>query len=341
MSVIPKTMRASVLTKAKTLEIQERPLPKLSPDEVLIQVASVGVCGSDVQFYEEGRLSDWIVTEPLVLGHEASGTIVAVGADIASERIGERVAIEPQRPSITSDETRRGAYNLDPAMEFYAVPGVDGAFQEFVTIQSHFAFAIPDSISFDAAALAEPLSVAIATAQKAEFTIGQRIFIAGAGPIGLITAQVARAYGAREIIVSDISDKRLEAALENGATSVMNAAQESPAGLEADAFVDASGAEKAVHSGINAVRPGGHAVLVGMGPADMKLPVSTIMNKEILLTGVFRYANTWPTAINLLADGIVKLDSLVTGHFGLEQVGAALESTHLPDTLKSIVVPSG
>lgn len=335
----PEEMRASVLMRARTLELQNRPVPTPAPDEVLIKVASVGVCGSDVHFYDEARLGDWVVESPLVLGHEASGTIVAAGDSVPSERIGQRVAIEPQRPSPHSPETLRGDYNLDPEMRFYAVPGVDGAFQEYVTIPAHFAFPVPDTISDDAAALMEPLSVAIATARKAALSPGQRVFISGAGPIGLITAQVARAYGVREVVVSDVSPPRRAAAFEYGATATLDPKRESAQELNVDAFIDASGVESAVREGILAVRSGGHAVLVGMGSAEMSLPVGKIMNKEINLTGVFRYTNTWPTAINLVTDGQVELDSLVTGHFGIEQVGAALESTRLPETLKSIVTP--
>lgn len=333
-------MRASVLTEAQKIELHERPVPKPARDEVLVQVTSVGVCGSDVHFYEEGKLGDWIVKDPLVLGHEAAGIVAGVGADVSPNRIGERVSIEPQRPSHASVETLRGQYNLDPAMQFYATPGVDGAFQEYVAIQSHFAFAVPDSISDDAAALLEPLSVGIATARKANLAPGQRVFIAGAGPIGLITAQVARAYGVREVIVSDTDPNRLKAAHRFGATSVINASKESIEYLAADAFIDASGAEAAIRAGIKAVRPAGHVVLVGMGAQNMSLPVTTIMNGELQLTGVFRYTNTWPTAINLVADGQVELDALVTGHFGLQNVGEALASTRKPGTLKPIVVPS-
>lgn len=337
----PDTMRASVLTAARSLEIQQRPVPTPAGDEVLIKVSAVGICGSDVHFYQDGQLGDWTVREPLVLGHEAAGQIVAVGADVAEGRIGERVAIEPQHPCPTSPETLGGRYNLDPHMRFYAVPGVDGAFQEYVTIQAHFAFPVPETISDDAAALMEPLSVAIAAARKAELTVGARVHIAGAGPIGLLMAQVARAYGAREILVSDIAAGRRTAALRFGATDVLDPAQQEPPARSVDTFIDASGANPAVTAGIGAVRPAGRVVLVGMGAKEMTLPVSTIMDREIVLTGVFRYTNTWPTAIGMAVDGIVDLDAMVTGHYGLADVAAALDSTSAPGTLKSIVNPAG
>ncbi|GAB3602972.1 NAD(P)-dependent alcohol dehydrogenase [Microbacterium aureliae] len=335
-------MRAAVLMEAGRIEIEQRPVPQPAPDEVLVRVTAVGVCGSDVHFYHDGALGDWTVTEPLVLGHESGGVIVAVGSDVDPARVGERVSIEPQHPSSTSAETLRGEYNLDPDMRFFAVPGTDGAFQEYVTIQSHFAHAVPDSVSDHAAALMEPLSVAIATARKAHFAPGDRVLITGAGPVGIALTQVARAYGAVEIIVSDISEGRRRAALAFGATSTFDpqqtAAKDAAPGV--DAFVDASGAASAVRSGIEAVRPGGHVVLVGMGAPEIALPITVIQNRELIVTGVFRYANTWPTAIALVADGRVDLDAMVTGTFPLDEVSAALHSTADPDTIKSVVVPS-
>ncbi|MCE7482986.1 NAD(P)-dependent alcohol dehydrogenase [Microbacterium profundi] len=338
---IPEHMLASVLTRPGHVELQERRVPTPAADEVLVRVTAVGVCGSDVHFFHEGRLGDWVVDEPLVLGHESGGVIVAVGADVSQERVGERVSIEPQHPSTTSAETMRGDYNLDPHMRFYAVPGTDGAFQEYVTIQSHFAFAIPDSVSDWAAALLEPLSVAVATGRKAAFSVGDRVLITGAGPVGLAVAQVARASGAAEVLVSDISGSRRSAALRFGATTALDPITDADAirAAGADSFVDASGAAAAVRSGIDALRPGGRAVLVGMGLPELALPITHIQNKELVLTGVFRYANTWPAAIALVASGQVDLDGMVTGTFSLDRVEDALGSTTGPDTIKSVVEP--
>src|SRR5699024_2366031 len=192
---------------------------------------SVGVCGSDVHYYEHGRIGDYVVNAPLILGHEVGGQIVAVGDQVDPARIGQRVAIEPQRCCRTCDFCRSGQYNLCPHMEFYATPPVDGAFCEYVTIQDDFAFEIPDSISDHAAALIEPLSVGIAAAQKAMLDVGQSILIAGAGPIGILTAQVARAYGASEVIVSDPNPHRRDLATSYGATRVIDPASERVEGL--------------------------------------------------------------------------------------------------------------
>lgn len=341
MSSLPGRMKACVLTGPRTLEIQERDLPTFADDEVLIEVSAVGVCGSDVHFWREGSLGDWVVDQPLVLGHESAGRIVAVGAGVTSRRIGQRVSIEPQRPDATSSETLAGRYNLDPSMQFYATPGVDGAFCQYVTIQSHFAWPVPDSISDDAAALMEPLSVAIAAAKKARFTAGARVLITGAGPIGILITQVARAYGAREVIVSDPSAFRRDQAIRFGATRVIDPITETigEPRLTVDAFIEASGATTAIQQGIGQVRPAGRVILVGMGTSDMSLPVTLIQNRELVVTGTFRYANTWPTAIDLVTRGVIDLDSMVTGHFRLSDAEAALTSTGQQGVLKSIVNP--
>lgn len=189
---LPTTMTASVLTPGLELVLEQRQVPVPDADQVLVQVSSVGVCGSDVHYFREGRIGDFVVDAPIVLGHEAAGTIVAVGSAVTPARIGERVSIEPQRPSFDSAQTLAGHYNLDPQMEFYATPPVDGAFAEFVLIQSVFAHRVPESVSDDAAALVEPLSVGIAAARKAALDPADRVLISGAGPIGLIMAQVAR-----------------------------------------------------------------------------------------------------------------------------------------------------
>lgn len=335
---LPTTMRASVLVRAGELTVATRPVPIPSADQVIVRVNAVGICGSDVHYFHEGRIGDFVVEEPLVLGHEAGGTIVAVGADIDDARVGERVSIEPQHPCRVCEFCRSGRYNLCPRIAFYATPPIDGAFAEYVAIQGDFAYTVPDSVSDDAAALMEPLSVAIAAVQKAGVRPGSRVLITGAGPIGIVTAQTARAFGATEIVISDPMAERREVALRFGATAAVDPAA-GPLGSGYDAFVDASGSPVAVKQGISALKPGGIAVLVGMGADEIALPVSTIQNRELIVTGIFRYANTWPTAIELVASGAVDLDALVTGSFGLAEVREALDSASHPSTLKSIVRP--
>ncbi|WP_206489753.1 NAD(P)-dependent alcohol dehydrogenase [Rhodococcus sp. KRD162] len=332
-------MQASVLTRAHEIHTEDRPVPTPAHDEVLVQVTAVGVCGSDAHYYREGRIGDYVVDGPLVLGHEAAGVVVAVGSGVSETRIGQRVSIEPQRPDPTSAQSRAGRYNLCPAMEFFATPPIDGALAEYVLIQSTFAHEVPDTITDEAAALFEPLSVGIASAQKAAISPGSSVLIAGAGPVGLVTAQVARAFGATEVIVTDLDASRRANAERFGATRVLDPTTEDVRTLTVDAFIDASGAARAVVDGIHAVRPAGNVVLVGMGGSDYPLPISVIQNRELLLTGVFRYANTWPVARALVESGMVDLDAMVTSRFGLDRVEDALNADKLPGSIKAVVIP--
>ncbi len=338
----PGTMRASVMTGVRSLKIEDRPVPSPGAHEVLVEVAAVGVCGSDVHYYRHGRIGDFVVEAPMILGHELSGRIAAVGEGVDEGRIGQRVAVEPQHPCRRCRQCRAGRYNLCPQMKFYATPPVDGAFCRYVTIDAEMAHPVPDSMSDEAAALLEPLSVAIATMRKAHVTPGSSMLIAGAGPIGVICAQAARAFGAARIVVSDPLPSRRERVLRFGATEVLDPTTDDVAALDpqVDAFVDASGAAPAVVSGIQAVGPAGHVVLVGMGSGDFALPIGYIQNMEINVTGVFRYTDTWPAAIHLVSSGAVDLDALVTGRYDLDHVADALDSDSDPASLKSIVVPS-
>jgi L-iditol 2-dehydrogenase len=337
-SAPPSTMRAAVLSGPQAISLEQRPVPAVAPDEVLVKVAAVGVCGSDVHYYRDGRIGDFVVDGPLVLGHEVSGRIVATGEEVGPGRIGERVAIEPQRPCRVCLQCKAGRYNLCPHMRFYATPPVDGAFCEYVVIQADFAHPVPNSVSDEAAALLEPLSVGIWAARKAGVVPGSRVLIAGAGPIGVITAQAVRAFGAAEVIVSDPVEDRRRLAERFGATRTLDPAAEDVADLGVDAFIDASGATPAVKSGIAAVRGGGTVVLVGMGADEIPLPIPLIQSRELSVTGVFRYTDTWPVAAGLVASGQVRLDDLITARFGLDDVEKALNADQDPGSLKTMVV---
>jgi L-iditol 2-dehydrogenase len=332
-------MRAAVLVEPGRIEMESRPVPRPAPGDVLVRVSSVGVCGSDTHYYRHGRIGGFVVEAPLVLGHEAAGTIVDVGDSVDTSRIGQRVSIEPQRPDPDSVETRRGDYNLCPHMEFFGTPPVDGALCDYVTIGAAFAHPVPDSVSDDAAALCEPLSVGIAAAHKARIGDGSRVLVAGAGPIGLLVVQLARAYGAADIAVSDPEEGRRKQATKSGATVTFDpSVDDFDSGF--DAFVDASGAPAAVVAGVRALRAAGTAVLVGLGAESMELPTQLIQNRELVLTGVFRYANTWPEAIALVDSGRVDLDSMITGRFPLEQAAEALDSDRTPGSVKTVVAVS-
>jgi len=332
-------MTAAVLHAAGDLRIEQRPVPVPLARQILVRVSSVGVCGSDVHYFEHGRIGDFVVRSPLVLGHETSGVIVDVGAGVPRERIGARVAVEPGEPCGRCAPCKAGRYNLCPSIKFHGTPPVDGTLAEYVCVHADLAFAVPDQISDNAAALLEPLSVGIWANHQADVQPGGSVLIAGAGPIGLVAAQVARARGAACIAVSDVNPIRLAVALENGATSALRAgAEEMPSGF--DAFIDCSGALAAISSGVRAVRPGGSVVLVGMGPDELQLPFGVVQQRELRITGTFRYANTWPAAIALAASGRVELDKLVTGEYALADVARALAAGRDPQHVKAIIRPA-
>ncbi len=335
-------MRASVLTGPQTIELQERPVPEPGPDEVLVRVGSVGVCGSDVHYYSHGRIGSMVVDGPLVLGHEVGGTIVSVGNAVDPTRVGQRVALEPQRPCRRCRQCKTGHLNLCPDMEFFATPPIDGAFCDYVTLPEDFAHPVPDSLSDAAAGLIEPLSVGIWANRKGGTAAGSRVFITGAGPIGAVAALSARAMGATEIIVSDPVESRRQRITELASAQTIDpTAGFDPAEIGADVLLECSGATPALLDGLKAVRPGGTAVMVGHGAEHVSLPVQDIQVRELTLTGIFRYVDTWPTAISLASSGLVDLDALVTAHFGLDDVEAALNADSDPMSMKSVVVVNG
>jgi L-iditol 2-dehydrogenase len=302
----------------------------------------VGVCGSDVHYFEHGRIGSFVVESPLVLGHEASGEVVGVGDSVTRLRVGQRVSLEPGVPDFSCPQCLLGRYNLCGGMRFYATPPIDGAFAELVTTHELFAHPVPDTLSDDAAALLEPLSVGLWACQKGAVGPGARVLVTGAGPVGLVAVQCALARGAASVTVTDVNPHRLEVARELGATEAMDvsAGPVSESGLEVDVMLECSGNQRATADAIRAVAPAGTVVLVGMGGEEMNLPVSRIQERELTLTGTFRYAHTWPAAIALAASGRVELDRLVTGHYGLDQVQEALTVARRdPHAIKPMVRP--
>ena len=339
-------MRVSVLRAVGDLAVEERPEPEPGSHEVLVRVASVGVCGSDVHYYEHGRIGSHVVTSPLVLGHEAAGRVVAVGPSVSRLSVGQRVSIEPGVPDFSCRQCLAGRYNLCERMRFYATPPIDGAFAELVTVHEQFAHPVPDSLSDDAAALLEPLSVGLWACHKGGVGAGSRVLVTGAGPVGLVAAQAALALGAASVAVSDVNPHRLALALDLGVTEALDVSsapvseQVGVSGQEADVLLECSGHPAATADAIHAVAPAGSVVLVGMGGDETALPVSRIQERELSLTGTFRYAHTWPAAIALTASGRVQLDRLVTGHYGLDQVHDALTVARTdPHAVKPMVVP--
>lgn len=336
------TMRVAVLRGVGDVVTEQREVPRPGPGEVLVKVVAVGVCGSDTHYFDHGRIGRFVVDQPLVLGHEASGVIAELGPGVTGRQVGDRVSIEPGRPDFTCEQCLAGRYNLCPGMRFFATPPVDGAFAELVVVHQAMAHVVPDSVSDEAAALLEPLSVAVWACGKGAVGAGSRVLVTGAGAIGLLCVQVARALGATRIAVSDVNPARLAAASELGATDVIDARTARLAELDwsPTVLLECSGHPPVVAEGIRALAAAGRAVLVGMGGDELPLPLSYVQEHEIEVTGTFRYANTWPTAIALVASGRVDLNRLVTSRHGLEQASDALSASRRdPEAIKAIVLP--
>ena len=339
---VPAEQRRSLLIKPQQVQTESVPVPVPGPDQVLIEIAAVGICGSDVHYFEHGRIGDFVVREPLVLGHEASGVIRGVGSAVTDRQVGQRVALEPQETCGHCTQCQAGRYNLCPDVQFYATPPVDGAFAEYVVLNAGRAHPIPDSLSDEAGALIEPLAVGVAANKKAAVEPGDRVLVTGAGPVGLLAAGVARARGGW-VAVSDTNDYRLQVAADRGANAIIHAGAGSAREQqgEFDVILECSGAAPAVLGAFDAAAPAARVVLIGMGAASMELPVGLIQNRELWVTGVFRYANCYPAAIALAAEGAVDLDALVTARFGIDEVADALTALRRdPHTLKPVVYPS-
>lgn len=321
----------------RDVRVEERPIPRPAPHEVLVAVHAVGICGSDVHYYEHGRIGDFVVEEPMLIGHESAGVIIEVGAEVDPRRIGEPVALEPGIPCRRCAQCLAGRYNLCPDVEFFATPPIDGAIARYVRIDADFAHRAPDGLSAAQAAMAEPVSVGVWAARKAQISAADRVLVSGAGPIGLLCGQVALALGAARVALTDVSEHRLGLARELGLDTVVAG---EPYGDSFDVLVECSGAQEALRDGLRAMAPAGRVVLVGMGADEVSIPVSLVQGMELWIGGIFRYANTYPTALRLIASGAVRVDPLITHRFTLEETEEALTiGRHDRRAIKAVVEP--
>lgn len=315
------TNRSALLESTGILRIVDRPMPAPAARQVVVQIEAVGICGSDSHYYDHGRIGSYVVTAPLVLGHEAAGTVVAVGASVTDRSVGQRVAVEPGVPCRRCTQCLAGRYNLCADLTFLATPPVDGALTQYLAIDAAFTHAVPDGMPLELAALVEPVSVGVWAAHRAGITAGDRVLVTGAGAVGLLAAQVARAFGAVHVACSDLSPFRLAVAEKLGFTSVD--ASTTPAG-PFDVLLECSGSQAALSAGMAALDRQGRAVLVGMGATTMSIDLPLVQGRELVIIGSFRYANTYALALQLIADGRVDVNSIVTHRLSLDESERAL-----------------
>lgn len=338
-------MRALVLEKKGVIALRDIDLPQtLAPDDVRIKIHTVGICGSDVHYYVHGGAGPRIVTAPMVLGHEASGVIVKVGSAVEGLKVGDRVCMEPGIPDSKSKAAKLGIYNVDPKVVFWATPPVHGCLAETITHPAAFTFRIPDNVSFGEAAMVEPFAIGMQAAVKAGITPGDIAVVLGAGTIGVMIALAALAGGCSKVIITDVHQPKLDIAGRYPGIVTVNITREDARQkvLEetdnwgADVVFEASGSPKAIASLVDFCCPGGTVVLVGIPIGDHSLDIAGAINKEIEIRTVFRYANVFDRALNLIASGKVDLKPLISGTFAFEEGIAAFEraAANLPDDVK-------
>lgn len=341
-------MKVAVMLGIGKMGFEERDIPKAKDDEVLVKLEYVGICGSDLHYYETGAIGDYVVEPPFVLGHEPGGTVVEVGKNVKHLKVGDRVALEPGKTCGHCEFCKTGRYNLCPDVVFFATPPVDGVFQEYVAHEADLCFKLPDNVSTLEGALIEPLAVGFHAAIQGDAHLGQRAVVMGAGCIGLVSMMALKARGVSEVYVVDIMEKRLEKALELGATGVINGAKEDVLervkeltdGAGMDLVIETAGTEITTRQAIHMAKKGSNIVLVGYSKSgEMTLPMSLVLDKELTFKTVFRYRHIYPMAIDAVAAGKVNLKGIVTDVFGLDEAQKAMDYSvnNKADIVKAVI----
>lgn len=327
---------------------EERNIPTAKDDEVSVQLDYVGVCGSDLHYYETGAIGDYVVETPFVLGHEPGGVVVEVGKNVKRLKIGDKVALEPGKTCGQCEFCKTGRYNLCPDVVFFATPPVDGIFQEYVAHEANLRFKLPDNVSTLEGALIEPLAVGFHAAMQGKAHAGQVAVVTGAGCIGLVTMMALKAVGVSKVYITDIMQKRLDKALELGADGVINSKDtdavakimELTDGKGCDLAIETAGTEITTRQCIDIVKKGANIVLVGYSKTgEMTLPMSLVLDKELTFKTVFRYRHIYPMAIDAVANGKVNLKGIVTNIFDLDDIQKAMDYSvnNKADIVKSVI----
>lgn len=342
-------MKAAVLHGIRDLRIEELPDPKIErEDDVLVRIKAVGVCGSDVHFYTHGRIGDFVVEKPLILGHESAGVVEEVGEGVKNLKPGDRVALEPGIPCRRCEFCKSGRYNLCPDVRFFAAPPVDGTFAEYVVHPADFCYKLPDNVSLEEGAMLEPLSVGLHGAILGGVRPGDAVAVLGSGPIGLMALQSARAMGAGRVICVDLYPFRLDLARRLGACETINAGEreavevimELTGGRGVDVVFETAGAGITSQQAVEIARRGGTIVHIGLGSQEaVPMNIVKIIFKELKLQGVHRYANIYPRALELISSGDVDVRSMITSRYPLDRVEEALrEPIERPDSTVKVMV---
>ncbi|KAK7518318.1 chaperonin 10-like protein [Phyllosticta citriasiana] len=339
---------AFVLRAVKDVKIEDRPVPEFrSPHDVLVHVAHTGICGSDVHYWQRGRIGDFVLTSPIILGHESSGVVVKIGPAVKHLKPGDRVAIEPGVPCRHCDFCRDGAYNLCADTVFAATPPWDGTLQKYYSVAGDYCYKVPDHVDLEEAALVEPVAVAVQIMKVAGNVARKSVLVFGCGPIGVLCQAVAKAYGAAKVIGVDLSQARMDFAkqfagsvtmappkvdaegkepIEKAELSAAKLKEIAALGEGADIVLECTGAEPCIQTGVYAAKKGGTYVQAGMGKENVLFPITTACIRALNIKGSIRYTTgVYPAAVDLVASGKVKVKELVTNRFKFEEAEQAFE----------------
>jgi D-xylulose reductase len=344
-------MNALVLEGKRDLRIRDIEIAeRMGPDDVEIAINTVGICGSDLHYYEYGGIGEFMVKSPMVLGHEASGTVVEVGANVSSLRVGDRVCMEPGIPDSQSRAVKRGLYNLDPAVRFWATPPVHGCLRPTVVHPAAFTYRLPASVSFAEGAVIEPLAVGVHAANKAKIANGQVAAVIGAGTIGIVTALSALSGGCSKVVIVDVIQEKLEFCRRYTNVVIVNpqtddlreVVRRETENWGVDCVFEASGSPDGLKTAFEIACPGGCVIQIGCPPLPVSFTVSVPQVKELRLEFVHRYAHVFPNAIQMVSSGRIDVKPLITETFPFEKAVTAFEhaSRRNPRSIKTQIVLS-
>lgn len=341
-------MKATVLEEVGNIRYRDFDLQEtVGSRDVRIRVARVGICGSDIHYFQHGRIGPFVVKDPMILGHEASGIVTEVGDEVTHLQEGDRVCMEPGIPNPCSRISRMGMYNLDPDVRFWATPPDHGVLRESVVHPADFTFKLPDTVTLDQGAMVEPLAVGMHGAMKARVRPGDLAVVMGAGTIGMVTALAALAAGCGRVIISDVLQPKLDLVSEFGPIVPVNVAKESLVEVVmkesdnwgADIVFEASGSLKAAEGVFDVLAPGGCVVIIGIPGEPLPYDVVKAQIKEARVENVFRYAHVYPRAIALLTSGKIDVTPMITDHFAFADSVKAFEyASHMPASSVKVMV---
>jgi L-iditol 2-dehydrogenase len=340
--------KAAYMTQLDKIEIRDIPVPSPKPEEVLVKLEYVGICGSDVHYFHDGRCGDYVVDGEFLLGHECAGVVADIGTNVKRLKIGDKVALEPGITCGMCDFCKSGKYNLCPDVQFLATPPVPGCFAKYITFPENMCFVLPDNMTTKEGALVEPLSVGLHAVNQACASLGDRVVIFGAGCIGLMTMMACQAHGISDISVVDVIDTRLEHAEKLGAARTVNGAKTDAVkeilaisgGTGAEKVFECSGAPVCISQTPYVVGRGGTITLVGMAAQpEVSFNFAQIMSKEAEIKSVFRYRNIYPQAIAAISSGRLNVADIVTHEFGFDDIEhALLENVHNKNEVVKAVI---